>query len=424
MEASFVKVDITPPLGLRLGGYAHRMGRSSTGVHDPLFARILSLTSSSGEVVVLTQLDFLGIYREEAEALRREISSALKIGEDNVIVSATHTHSSPEVIIPMWPNTFPYSDEEIKAFRGWFQSCLNRMRGALEEGRESEEVRVRMGETKCVGVCRNRTFKGGQVDEELPLVLFSGGKLRVALTSYPCHPVCNTDLGFSADYPGALASEALTRGLEVLFLTGAAGDIDPLKKGRDFMVHMGERLLSSIESATLHQVEPKDLGISRGELRVKLRLAPPLEEARRAYSEALERAREILSKEAGLLEKWDERLRSLLYADEAYEISKRLNWGEAEILVQALRLGRGLAIAFLPGEPFVETGMRIKEGMKRMGYRVSMVVGYSNDYPGYIPVKEAFRIGSYEATFARWSRVTEDAEPALAEKAVEVVSEA
>jgi hypothetical protein len=78
---------------------------------------------------------------------------------------------------------------------------------------------------------------------------------------------------------------------------------------------------------------------------------------------------------------------------------------EMETEVQALRVGGG-AIVGLPGEPFVELGLAIKQASpfgratKRPG--VTMVVALANDYVGYIATRRAIeQEGSYETWAAR-----------------------
>ena len=53
----------------------------------------------------------------------------------------------------------------------------------------------------------------------------------------------------------------------------------------------------------------------------------------------------------------------------------------------------------LPGEPFVETGLALKQA------GASFVVGYANGYLGYFPIRRAYDEGGYEVTKGAWSRV-------------------
>jgi hypothetical protein len=66
--------------------------------------------------------------------------------------------------------------------------------------------------------------------------------------------------------------------------------------------------------------------------------------------------------------------------------------GVAEVDVQGFRIG-DLIIVALPGELFVDLGLRIKTHYK---YGPTMVVGCANEVLGYIPTEEAIDEGGYE----------------------------
>jgi hypothetical protein len=63
--------------------------------------------------------------------------------------------------------------------------------------------------------------------------------------------------------------------------------------------------------------------------------------------------------------------------------------------VQAFRLSDSTALVTLPGELFVELGLSIKQNSP---FETTFVVELANDFPGYIPTKQAFAEGSYEPT--------------------------
>jgi hypothetical protein len=66
--------------------------------------------------------------------------------------------------------------------------------------------------------------------------------------------------------------------------------------------------------------------------------------------------------------------------------------------IQAMRLGPVRWIS-LPGEPFVETGLALKQA------GANFVVGYANGYLGYFPTRRAYEEGGYEVIQGAWSRV-------------------
>ena len=103
LQVGFGKADITPAVGegaktVWIGGYG--MGRSATGVHDPLFARAAVLRDTgAGKSIALVSVDLVGLQRPAVERIRAELS-----GYAHVTVASTHNHESPDVIGIWGPN--------------------------------------------------------------------------------------------------------------------------------------------------------------------------------------------------------------------------------------------------------------------------------------------------------------------------------
>jgi hypothetical protein len=70
-------------------------GRAATGVHDPLWARAIVI--QSGDIkIALVVLDAIGIFYDDVVAIRQSLQNELSI--DYVMVSATHSHETPDLI--------------------------------------------------------------------------------------------------------------------------------------------------------------------------------------------------------------------------------------------------------------------------------------------------------------------------------------
>jgi hypothetical protein len=78
-----------------------------------------------------------------------------------------------------------------------------------------------------------------------------------------------------------------------------------------------------------------------------------------------------------------------MFADKA-----RLYEGKHEIEAElhGLRIGPVGLIGF-PGEPFSEIGARVKANSP---FSWTLFSGYTNDYLGYVPTREAYADGGYE----------------------------
>jgi len=421
VDVGFISRDITPEPGIRLGGYGHRFGRPSSHVVNRLRASILDVVDSRGEEVVLVQMDLLGLYRDDADKIRNVVSKRLNVKPGSVMIATTHTHSAPETVIPMWQNTFPYSDDDRRRLEEWFNSVLNVVEDAVDEiplRREKAKL-IKFGSTHVGGLCFNRAFPGHRVDEELSLIYIEGEDLRVTVASYACHPVTNTGLGISSDYPGAMRDTLERYGVNLVFLTGAAGDVDPKSKGVRYMDYMGRVL--AYEAVRLiaqsRSVYPDSATVSTASRREMFKLRKP----RKSLDEALKSYYTLLSQYTNIEDIfYDPTWPELLYLDEEIDLIKDPR-ESVETIFQGLRIGPAVILG-VPGELLSETGLYIKETARnRYGNALVIISTCTNDYVGYIPTAEAFSENKYEARLAKWSRLDRDAEPRVRMILLEIV---
>jgi hypothetical protein len=83
----------------------------------------------------------------------------------------------------------------------------------------------------------------------------------------------------------------------------------------------------------------------------------------------------------------------------------------------AARLGEA-SLVLLPGEPFVEIGLAIAAASP---FPFTAVVGYAEEYIGYIPTDRAFENRGYEIGPGRWSRCDRGGEAAMRDAAIELL---
>lgn len=93
LHAGFAERDITPDVKKRevwLAGYGQ--GRKATGVHDPLFVRVVVLKHGK-QKIALACADLVGVMLPTVERIRAELKDF-----DYVMVSATHNHEGPDTV--------------------------------------------------------------------------------------------------------------------------------------------------------------------------------------------------------------------------------------------------------------------------------------------------------------------------------------
>jgi hypothetical protein len=83
-------------------------------------------------------------------------------------------------------------------------------------------------------------------------------------------------------------------------------------------------------------------------------------------------------------------IKGRLHLEWARWISKALKDGTvpngASVEVQLIRIGEEIALFAVPGELFVEVGLKLK---RKMGIRRAFVIAYANGLVGYLPSKRA-----------------------------------
>lgn len=375
-------IDITPPPGLAMSGFAART-LPAKGAHDPLTARAVVI----GETAVVVA-DVIGI----DAAMSARIRNRCVLPADNVVVAALHNHGGPVSMAGRLSIAAdPIYLERLEA------SCVAAIDKAAAARRPAT---ITVGQGSDPGIARNRRHPGGPVDASLPLLRIraADGGMIALVTAYACHPVvlAADNLLWTADYPHFVrrALEEAHPGAIALFMTGCVGDANTghsahasisLAANPDRSFAAAESIGRKIAGAALGAAEePVSDTVSALNGTVSL-----------AFERRETEPPEILEK------RWREEAltadparKSLLgyWADWARDIAP----SEPQPLTQrvtALDWG-GVPIVALPGEIFAETALTIRMGIG--AEKPAFVVGFADDNPGYIPPASEFQFGGYE----------------------------
>jgi len=227
------KVDITPPSGIAMCGYAE--GVASQGIHDPLFARVVVLKDGHVSLaIVSSDLVYLWSNRVITEARK-------KWNIDYVILNGSHTHAGPHYHPTAW-----YSSMEDKVIAAIGEAATNLFPARIGAGMSPFESayfgynrRVVGADGKVTMLWSNPARRPvGPTDPTVRVIRIDddNGKPRALLVHYACHPVT---LGadnrlISADYPGPMAAhveQELGAQCIAMFLQGGGGDVHPYETG-------------------------------------------------------------------------------------------------------------------------------------------------------------------------------------------------
>jgi neutral ceramidase len=419
LRAGFAEIEITPPVGTLKAGWIVEI--VSEYVLDPLHARA-ALFESGGERLAFVQLDLLSIRWTQVNDIRRRVEARYGFPGRNIMVSATHTHAGPAT----------GRAGDVRRDDAYVETLVERVGEVFGQALERrEEVEVGFGSVFEFEVAHNRrvvmrdgtvrthgTFDHqdalcleGPIDPEVAVIAARNrqGELPGALVNFACHPTHHgPDGAFSAGFPGVLAAEMKARGCPVtLFLNGAAGNMhtaDPYRGGRDMPMEEAGRCLAVDTARAIEEMA------FRNELRLASRsrtLQLPYREITEAEVQGTARGAQRFVDPAA----YDRSIPALV------ERIRQRGSQPAEAQVHFLD---EWAVAALPGECFVEIGLRIKE---RAWPRRALVIAYANGMVGYVPHREAFARGGYETTFTDSSRLAPQAGEMLADGAVALIRE-
>jgi neutral ceramidase len=402
---SALQIDITPPIGTPLEGYAARI-QPSIGIHDPLFAGLI-LLKLGDEQVLLISLDQIAISAPVTEKIQAAVAETLQLKPEQILVACTHTHSGPSGYITRFPMLSDSTDPFL------VDLLTRKLAGAANQlSSQLEPVILELGQDQVFGLGHNRNDINEETqDHELLVLVMKSieGQPQAVWVNYGCHP---TILGYdnrliSTDFPGAARRALMCQypDLVWLFMNGASGDISTrfTRRGQDFseVERSGLLLAGSVLKAiqTAQSLAVDKLEGKMANIQLPLREFGSVEAARaEATSLELEWKAMLASGEpAGELRKAMTRaegaqaqvMMAELYAGKQY----------LDSTIQAIRIG-GLTLVGLPGEIFTETVL----ALKAMGTnRTVAVVGYANDYCGYFPDRKAVKANTYEALVSPFS---------------------
>ena len=420
-RAGYARLDITPPLGVRLGGYGSLGAvRASTGVLDPIYVRAIAFGQGDRTAVMLV-LDMLGMYGPELEQWPPRIAQRLGLPREAVFACCTHSHTTPVVTSFREPSD-PQYDEWL------FRRLGDAARMAVDDLKPVTDVRG--GETVAEGMAFVRRFmmKNGTVqtnpaysrpeeiegpacgnDQSLRLmrILRQDGP-EIVLVNFQAHPDNIGGTLVSADYPGAVCRrvEELAPNTCCVFLDGAEGqmvrtdrmhwDEEDYTKDHPHCVAYGERLAD--KAMEIYHTVPSTgmTGLGYGQRTVRgatKRGLLPREEYERII--ALDEAGRRGEIHPDPKQAWYQVLLARSVRD--MEL-KQIDAYDMPVTVLTFC---GLAFVGMPGEPFNELGKKLRASSP---YPVTNVCCQTNACYGYIPTDEGFDQGGFEPTNTRLTR--------------------
>ncbi len=422
---------ITPPVGIALYGYAR--ANVSDGVHDDLHARSLVIEGENGTTAVFTTLALEWISRPIFDAIRTGIQKETGIPAQNIIISATHTHSGPE----LQPLDHPYTKTLIarsveSAVTAWktrapgkigFGSGVARemgmndrqmLYGGLHPDPEVGVIKVENLKGKLLGVafiygCHPSVLSkyNLKITEDWPYYSIKGLRDKLGKqvwTAYYQSAQGNVKVGYSAElsavgadmpirtfefaeYKGNMLVDAVMKVLPSIKTT-ARSDVAVAEKTFDFPARDGYRM--TVEEAQKQADEAK----------------ASMEEARKRtdiYGKRMIESYQMKNYLAGLR----------LHAAKTFNAPDRPK--TIKILQQAARIGDTVFISF-PCEVFAEIGLEVKQRSPKKTF----VLGLAGCFDEYLPTAGEYKEEGYASLISPFAP---EAEQSLLDSSRELIGQ-
>ena len=451
LQVGAAETTINPQLGMQIDGNIGAYRPAQVILND-LHARAIVFQKGETRFLLLS-MDLLAITTEWCDAIRDFAEGELGFDRDAVAVHVVQNHSSPsmgQIMLndeleagrkyPWIRGSDPqYGPLAMKKIKPMLRQAVENVQPARLlfatslEARVSFNRRIAMRDgTSEMGFGRGgrrdeALYREGPSDPEVGVALFTTPQLTTiaALLHHTCHPVhWNPHHAIHSDWPGAWAEEVRRRIIPSaipLVLNGCCGNIihhDVLNPHReDTPQSMGRLLADAVQVALTNPYFAEDdppLAYKTVRFAIPFRQFPEgtFEAAHRLIDEYPE---PMWTDEHRTRYDWAWHFAASLVGLEHTLATQ----DEFEYEVQALRLG-DLAIVALPGEPFVEAQLEIKQ---RSPAKRTFLAHMANRYVGYIPTPEAIRRGGYETTPSNGSKLVPEALQMITDKSVELLEE-
>lgn len=241
LQVGFGRENITPETPVLIGGGGDG-NRVSTGLLDSITVTCVAITDEKGETVLLITQDTVDSNTKHSDIARDVVSQATGVPKSNIIISATHTHSSGTLTgtgTGVAAFNAMYSDGIVRAAK---KAMSDRAAATVSSGTAQADglVFVRRyylddGTVKgASGNTSNSTTITGHVydaNETIQIVRFTRDGKDIILTNLGAHATFNGDttkLNLSADFPAGIRSYIETEeDCHVAYFIGAAADQTP-----------------------------------------------------------------------------------------------------------------------------------------------------------------------------------------------------
>lgn len=381
-----------------------------TGTHDPLQAKAV-VFESGGVKAAIVACDLTSIPVHIIAAAREHVAKISTVPPENVMITATHTHTGPNLRPRFYPTATPAQKQVANEYLARLPQLMAESVQRAERNLTAAKLRAGIGQVPDVAFNRRFLMKDGTVvsnpakgqdellvnvvrpagptDPGLPILYAESvdGRPLATVVNFALHLDTTGGFEYSADFPAQISRIlADVKGPEMLahFTIGAAGNInhyyllDPKSPRRTKGFQEAARI-GTLIAAEVVRTYPRMQPITTAPIKVSREVVRLL---------ILEEKAPVLAKQFGSKPAFHDGEMMVTRVDGKYTF-------EAEVMV--ITVGDELAFVGMPGEMFVELGLAVKQNSP---YQFTFLNALANGAIGYVANRKALREGGYGASFA------------------------
>lgn len=411
------KADITPMDSVPLMGFGNTETRMSTGFTNYLYQVALAVTDSEGDTAIVIASDACWFNSSTCREIRNEIENELGVPADNIIISACHQHSAPDMFNNKAPSGITYRSEVF------IPGAIAAAKAAMEN-RAPATVQTASVKTENMNFVRHYVMEDGsyagdnfgdwtltpvahetEVDSELRLIKFiregqttQNGKeaKNIILTNFQGHPHRGTNsasYNAHSDMVGVYRDELEAElDCQVIYFSGAGGNVNMNSRieSENVTANYKDQAKALVRYAvnaedSYTEIDCDDVKATKMDFEATYNHSEDhrVPQAEEAYNEWLSTGKFDLINKYGF--------NSQFHAKYVIEKAKKGTSYKFEIF--ALSFG-DVGFVGAPYEMFDTNGMEIKEGSP---FEVTIVSTIANGGEGYIPSQLGYDHGGYSA---------------------------
>lgn len=416
-SVGYARRIITPEEDVPLRGYGNTSMRISNGYWDDLYATCTAITDSDGNTVLMYNLDLTNCETIFAQ-IREAVSQATAIPVENILFSASHNHSSPDMSNPA---------ATITRYGALLQARIIEAAHAALADRKPAKMYVNTVMTENLNFVRRYVLENGEtagdnygdfsvspiarheseVDASMQLLKFqrAGGK-DVIMANFQVHPHRaggSSKLYMTSDLVGA-CRDNVEQELDCHFayFTGGSGNVNPTSRikeenrAEDHISH-GRALAQYVIDAENSYTQVKTGKVRTAQTTLTLKINHKDEEKLSVATSIYALWRQSNSYDACVKMGKEHGINSPYHAN---NIVSRAKLGQTgDIQIHAFSIG-DVAFITAPYEMFDANGLQIKQ---QSPFKMTFIATLANESHGYIPSALGWQNGGYSVDTTRYA---------------------